>query len=142
MKKSIFLCAVLVIYGNTTFSQERAPPTPPFAYMKNGQVCHLAGKYRFESCRPPNNQEEVALVIQRRKEFDARVNQRILENSRDSNSKSCQPFYSEHFEKHLQEAINGGIQVWGFAGYSSANEYAKARANFYVSLLRQNNVCN
>ena len=141
MKKTIFVFALLVTYVESAFLQDRIPPTPPFAYMKNGQVCYAAGKHRFESCRAPNNQEEVELVLKRRKEFDAKVNQRIAEKFRESNLKSCRPYYAEHFEKHLEEAITGGIQVWGYAGYSSANEYAKARANIYVSFLRDKNVC-
>ena len=139
MKKIIF--TLLLTYAESAHLQERIPPTPPFAYIKNGQVCYEASKHRIESCRAPNNQEEVELVLKRRKEFDAKVAQRIAEKSRESNLKSCRPYYAEHYEKHLEEAISGGIQVWGYAGYSSANEYAKARANFYVSLLRDKNIC-
>lgn len=145
MKKLCLLLIGLVgqLLPLVSIGSEKLPPTPPFAYVKNGKICHESSRFRIESCREPNSQGEVELVKQRRAEFEAKVRDRIAENEskQKPNLKSCSPYFSQHYHEHLDEALRGGVEVWGFAGYGSAQDYAKARARLYVSLLRSRNVC-
>jgi hypothetical protein len=135
----ITLAGLLACMALSGYAQNQ-PPTPPFAYIKGGMICHTVGKNRFESCRPPNNDAELNLVKERQSAFEARVKERL--DKEKPKLQDCRPYYREHYQKHLDEAIIGGPEVWGFAGYASAQDYAKARANLYVSLLKQRELCS